>query len=52
MYNQQTSFLAAITSIASMNKTEGACAAAVSNIWRIRSSDSPDVPPTNSGPDA
>jgi hypothetical protein len=35
-----------------MNSTDGALAAALSNIWRMRSSDSPDVPPTSSGPDA
>ena len=38
--------------MASIKSTEGALAAAFSKIWRIRSSDSPDVPPTSSGPDA
>ena len=45
-----TSFFPAITSIESINSTEGAFLEAVSNICRILSSDSPEVPPTNSGP--
>ncbi len=47
-----TSFFAAMTSRASMKRTEGAAAIAASKMARIRSSDSPDVPPINSGPDA
>ena len=47
-----TSFFAAMTSRASMKRTEGATAIAASKMSRIRSSDSPDVPPINSGPDA
>mmetsp|Transcript_27219 Transcript_27219/g.60264 ORF Transcript_27219/g.60264 Transcript_27219/m.60264 type:complete len:626 (+) Transcript_27219:604-2481(+) len=48
----EDSFFPAITSRPSMKRTEGALAAALSNICRTRSSDSPDVPPTSSGPDA
>lgn len=46
-----TSFLPAITSNASINRIEGAFAAAVSKTLRILSSDSPDVPPMSSGPE-
>jgi hypothetical protein len=46
-----TSFFPAMTSKASINRIAGALAVAVSKILRILSSDSPDVPPINSGPE-
>ena len=39
-----------MTSIESMNSTDGADAIAPRNNSRILSSDSPEVPPTSSGP--
>jgi hypothetical protein len=47
-----TSFLPAMTSNPSRNKMEGAEENAWSNSSRILCSDSPDVPPISSGPEA